>query len=85
MGSYFSSVFIIFFSWVISNIIILVLLISIGLQRGYLFGKYDGFVYTEYKTDILIRKDNYKIEFSEIGRDDIEGIMKIAKKKNALL
>lgn len=45
---------------------------------SYLFGKHDGVVYTEYKTDILRRKDNKKIEFSEIGRDDIEGIVKRA-------
>jgi hypothetical protein len=37
--------------------------------------------YILYKTDILRRIDDYKIEFSEIGKDDISGIIKKAKEK----
>ena len=37
--------------------------------------------YILYKTDILRRRDDHTIEFSEIGKDDISGIIKKAKEK----
>lgn len=36
--------------------------------------------YISYTTDILRRKDNYIIEFSEIDKDDISGIIQRARK-----
>ena len=38
--------------------------------------------FISYKTDILRRRDNYTIEFSEIDREDIDGIIKKAKELN---
>jgi hypothetical protein len=38
--------------------------------------------FISYQTDILKGRDNYKIEFSEIGREDINGIIKKAKELN---
>jgi len=35
--------------------------------------------YISYTTDILRRKDNYIIEFSEIDKDDISGIIQRAR------
>jgi len=36
--------------------------------------------YITYTTDIRNRKDNYIIEYSEIDKDDIEGIIQLARK-----
>jgi len=37
-------------------------------------------LYIKYTTDILNRKYNYKIEFSKISKDDISGIISLARK-----
>ena len=37
--------------------------------------------YISYTTDILKRKDNYIIEFSEIDKDNISGIIQYAREK----
>jgi hypothetical protein len=48
----------------------------------YITGFFFDSSFISYKTDILRRKDNYIIEFSEIDREDINGIMKKAKELN---